>query len=78
MSSSAIILLCWLQVSPRGASGLQLQVPGPGLVRAQGGSPDKLLILMSPGKEAAGGGGVPRPQQVIMAPDWTIKHNTDV
>ena len=65
-----------LQVSPRGASGLQLQVPGPGLVRAQGGSPDKLLILMSPGKEAAGGGG--RSQQVILASDWSIKHNTDV
>ena len=59
-----------LQVSPRGASGLQLQVPGPGLVRAQGGSPDKLLILMSPGKEAAGGGS--RSQQVILASDWSM------
>ena len=41
------------QVSPRGPGTVQIQLPSPGVMRGQGGqlSPEKLLILMSPGKE---------------------------
>ena len=41
------------QVSPRAPGGtVQIQLPSPGMMRAQGQlSPEKLLILMSPGKE---------------------------
>ena len=48
-------------VSPRGPGTVQIQLPSPGVMRGQAGhiSPEKLLILMSPGKE-----GQPQPPRI--------------
>ena len=56
-------------VSPRGPGTVQIQLPSPGVMRGQAGqiSPEKLLILMSPGKE-----GQPQPPRISPGSGKTV------
>ena len=56
-------------VSPRAPGTVQIQLPSPGVMRGQAGqiSPEKLLILMSPGKE-----GQPQPPRISPGSGKTI------
>ena len=52
LSPTKLVTAGQVPVSPRGPGTVQIQLPSPGVMRGQGQlSPEKLLILMSPGKE---------------------------